>query len=78
MRLLNTKTLRVQEFHSDEHCPPYVILSHTWGSPQQECTLQSMEEPVSPDIMSRDGYHKIKQCCAQGVEDGFEWAWVDT
>lgn len=37
-----------------------------------------MEEPVSPDVMAQDGYQKIKRCCAQAVEDGFEWAWVDT
>ncbi|KAF7515383.1 hypothetical protein G7054_g14604 [Neopestalotiopsis clavispora] len=58
MRLLNSNTLTVHEFHGDDQCPPYVILSHTWGPPQQECTLQSMEEPA--------------------VQDGFEWAWVDT
>ncbi|KAI0175067.1 heterokaryon incompatibility protein-domain-containing protein [Pestalotiopsis sp. NC0098] len=78
MRLLNVKTLKIEEFHSDDQCPPYVILSHTWGSPQQECTLQSMQEPVRSNVTSRDGYQKIKQCCAQAVEDGFEWAWVDT
>lgn len=78
MRLLNAKTLKIEEFHSDDQCPPYVILSHTWGSPQQECTLQSMQEPVSSNVTSRDGYQKIKQCCAQAVEDGFGWAWVDT
>ncbi|KAF7188045.1 Vegetative incompatibility protein HET-E-1, partial [Pseudocercospora fuligena] len=31
MRLINTETLRIEEF-SDENLPKYAILSHTWGS----------------------------------------------
>ena len=35
MRLLNTSTLELQEFNSDE-TPKYAILSHTWGPKEEE------------------------------------------
>ena len=38
MRLLNIDTRRLETFQDDRIAPPYVILSHTWGS--QEATLQ--------------------------------------
>lgn len=75
MRLINAKTLKIQEFPSEDAYPPYAILSHTWGSPEQECTLQSMNDP---DISFRIGYTKIKHCCVQALKDGLSWAWVDT
>ena len=75
MRLLDTKTLTVREFQSEDDYPPYAILSHTWGPPDQECTLQSMAEP---SVSSRSGYIKIKYCCEQARKDGLDWAWVDT
>jgi len=75
MRLLNTRTLDIREFQDEDGLPPYAILSHTWGPPEQECTLQSMAEP---NISSRWGYAKIKYCCDQARSDGLDWAWVDT
>jgi hypothetical protein len=75
MQLINTKTLRIEEFPSEDAYPPYAILSHTWGPPEHECTLQSMTEP---DLSSRIGYTKIKLCCDQALRDGLSWAWVDT
>lgn len=75
MRLINAKTLGIQEFPSEDAYPPYAILSHTWGPPEQECTLQSMTQP---DVSSRAGYSKIKLCCDQALKDGLSWAWVDT
>jgi len=62
MRLLDTATLRLQEFIAD--IPPYAILSHTWRA--QEATLQDLvainRDPSSEDseaIRQSVGYQKI-------------------
>jgi hypothetical protein len=39
MRLLNTTSLEFEVF-SDDHLPPYAILSHTWGD--EEVSYQDM------------------------------------
>ncbi|KAI5921122.1 heterokaryon incompatibility protein-domain-containing protein [Camillea tinctor] len=72
MRLINTRTLEMKEFVGQ--IPPYAILSHTWG--EDEVTLadyQAQEKRVK-----QDGFRKIQLTCQQAVEDGLEWAWVDT
>jgi len=73
MRLINANTFELHAFPSDESSPPFAILSHTWGD--QECTLRDMEDP---QVQSRAGFVKIRYCCEQALEDGLEWAWVDT
>jgi hypothetical protein len=72
MWLLNTTTLTLREFHSDP--PPYAILSHTWV--QEEEVL--FHELGTPHCKRKEGYRKIKRCCAQAKADGLEYAWVDT
>jgi hypothetical protein len=72
MRLLNTETLRLQQFYQ-EPFPPYAILSHRWGD--QEISLQELEAGLGKD---KDGHQKITTFCARARERGFEWAWVDT
>jgi len=73
MRLINAETIEIQEYASDDHVPPFAILSHTWGD--QECTLQDMKDS---EVKSRTGYTKIKRCCEQALQDGLHWVWVDT
>ncbi|KAH8592855.1 heterokaryon incompatibility protein-domain-containing protein [Bisporella sp. PMI_857] len=73
MRLLNTQTLRLEDFASDA-LPPYAILSHTWGN--AEVSFQSLE---SGNYASQgNGYLKIRGCCKTALLDGFEYVWVDT
>lgn len=77
MRLLNAKTLAIREFIGEEESPKFprfAILSHTWG--EEECTLQHMQHPA--EVARRKGYQKIQYCCEQALQDGLEWAWVDT
>lgn len=73
MRLINATTFKIHEFLSDDSIPPFAILSHTWGN--DEVTLQQMDDP---NVSMREGYAKIKLCCAQAVQDKLQWAWVDT
>ncbi|KUI53326.1 Vegetative incompatibility protein HET-E-1 [Cytospora mali] len=75
MRLMNTTSLVIQEFPSEEELPEFAILSHTWGKTGEECSLQDM---TRPGVSAKPGYRKIKLCCDQALIDGLEWAWVDT
>jgi hypothetical protein len=72
MRLINLKTLVVDEFIESDR-PPYVILSHTWGA--DEVSFQMLQ---TGGVEALAGYEKIKRFCRQGAENGFEWGWVDT
>lgn len=76
MRLINATTLEICEFLSEDHIPPFAILSHTWED--EECTLQQMQNPGDPVISNRKGYKKIQLCCKQAIRDGYDWAWIDT
>jgi hypothetical protein len=71
MRLLNTRTLELHEFHSD--IPRYAILSHTWEDGEV-----TFEEIGNPDAQRKAGYQKIKRCCVQAASDDFQFVWIDT
>jgi len=71
MRLINSTTLQLQEFvHT---IPDYVILSHTWGD--EEVSYRDMQGPNCKEMR---GFTKIKNCCAQAAQDGFDYVWIDT
>ena len=72
MRLLNTKTLVLEEFF-DSQIPKYAILSHRWG--EREVTYKEMRRGKAP---KGPGLTKIKKFCALAAERGFKWAWIDT
>jgi hypothetical protein len=74
MRLLNTTTLKLEEFWNSTATPPYAILSHTWE--QQEVSFQAMSNIDSASGLA--GFSKIKACCREALADGYEWVWVDT
>jgi len=78
MRLINAKTLQLEEFMGASS-PPYAILSHTWEVGQEV----SFQEFVNPHdrtaaIISKKGFAKIQEACRLSLEYGFEWCWVDT
>lgn len=74
MRLIRTDNLQLEHV-SEDKAPPYAILSHTWGPNDSEVTLQEFTAGNGRD---KAGYQKIKGCCEQAANDGFEYAWVDT
>jgi hypothetical protein len=73
MWLIDTTTLKLKSFVDDYHTPPYAILSHTWGD--NEVIFTDMESTRAQD---HPGFDKIRLCCKQAKEEGFEYAWVDT
>lgn len=93
MRLLHVSIFSLETF-IDEECPPYAILSHTWGD--QEITLQELQskemilllQSAKTFISDRayffnnqkygPGCLKIAGCALQAEKDGFEYIWCDT
>jgi hypothetical protein len=55
--------------------PPYAILSHTWGSDEDEVTLKDLVEGVGK---TKAGYRKILFCGKQAAKDAIRYFWVDT
>ena len=72
MRLLDTSTLKVEEFF-DNKTPPYAILSHTWGD--EEITFQDL---LGTPPSHKKGYLKLLGSCKQAKLDGLEYIWIDT
>ena len=71
MRLINTTTLRLEEFYGS--APEYAILSHTWAGGEV-----TFEEFVQCPEGSKQGYAKITAMCSQARVDGIGYCWVDT
>jgi hypothetical protein len=55
--------------------PPYAILSHTWGSDNDEVTFKEITEGEG---RGKTGYHKLSFCSKQAARDGLDFFWVDT
>jgi hypothetical protein len=72
MHLLNTSTITLLDVNSDKP-PAYAILSHRWE--ESEVTFQDMKDGTG---VSKVGYAKIVGCCAQAVEDGWKYVWIDS
>lgn len=79
MRLLNTSTLELSTFQGQ--CPPYAILSHTWGEDEAPFTRFSQKRarflgPIAQ--IKRRRYCKVIKACALAVSQGYQWIWIDT
>ncbi|KAF2666333.1 HET-domain-containing protein [Microthyrium microscopicum] len=55
--------------------PPYAILSHTWGSDEDEVTFQELSTGTGTHKV---GFTKIRFCGQQAAKDGLQYFWVDT
>lgn len=76
MWLLDTTSLVLKEFF-DNDIPRYAILSHTWGSSEDEVTFKEMRKHRNIAEMKK-GFAKIQNCCLKAVQDGFQYAWIDS
>ncbi|KAE8840610.1 hypothetical protein P3342_006908 [Pyrenophora teres f. teres] len=54
---------------------PYAILSHTWGSNNEEITYQELLSGTGKEKL---GYRKLIFCGQQAAKDGLQYFWVDT
>lgn len=73
MRLLNTKTLRLEQFFEGQ-IPGYAIFSHLWT--EEEVLFPSMEFLDGKAGMK--GFHKIVNLCRIAAADGHRYVWMDT
>jgi len=71
MRLINTNTLKLEEFHGT--IPEYAILSHTWTSEEV-----SFEAFTTNPTGTGQGYNKIAAACGRARSQGLGYCWVDT
>ncbi|KAI1371065.1 HET-domain-containing protein [Hypoxylon crocopeplum] len=76
MRLLNTESLELKEFHGDA-VPAYAILSHTWADDGQEVSFRDFVD-LSPSTTTKSGFRKIQGACATARRDAIDWIWIDT
>ncbi|KAF5343771.1 hypothetical protein D9758_015338 [Tetrapyrgos nigripes] len=80
-RLINTCTIKLEEFPSDDSIPPYAILSHCWTE-GQEISYEEMVNCRSPTWLSsisfKSGYEKIVAACRQARRTGLAYIWIDT
>lgn len=61
---------------NDPHVIPlYAILSHTWGSDNEEVTFDDVRRGVARDKI---GYAKLEFCAEQARKDGIDHFWIDT
>ncbi|KAL4069020.1 heterokaryon incompatibility protein-domain-containing protein [Scleroderma citrinum] len=97
MRLVNVKAvLALAGDIADGHFKPevklleerlgsdYAILSHCWGTDEEEVQFKEMDNLTTVDratrekIMARSGYQKILKSCEQASAHNLDWLWVDT
>ena len=82
MRLINTRSLELTEFHGAA-VPPYAILSHMWVE-GEEVSFQEFTARRNPPTTTaaaaatKSGYRKIQRACEIALGDGLDWIWIDT
>ncbi|CAD6447526.1 9d524d8b-d700-47ec-82e7-6433cbb3f74f [Sclerotinia trifoliorum] len=78
MRLLecdNADGYKLTKALLDNEIPPYAILSHTWGSDEQEVDFEDIN---SGNRKAKTGYEKLQFCGKQAACDNIDYFWVDT
>ncbi|KAK5338400.1 Vegetative incompatibility protein HET-E-1, partial [Exophiala xenobiotica] len=77
MRLLKIADRGKLSFTDDltTDIPPYAILSHTWGTDQEEVTFKDF---IDRRAKNKEGYTKIQFCADQARKDGLRHFWIDT
>ena len=74
MRLLNTSTYELQD---SEGTLDYAILSHRWFD--TEITFQALDSVrLKKNDASTPQLKKIRGACAQAVNHGIDWIWIDS
>jgi hypothetical protein len=74
MRLINCSSLQLEEFIGT-NIPEYVILSHRWE--EEEVSFAEFTRDQAA-VKAKRGFRKIDLTCRQAVEDGYQYASVDT
>jgi ankyrin repeat protein len=59
----------------NDQIPKYAILSHTWGSDNEEVTYKDL---IEGSAKNKPGYSKLHFCGKQAANDDLQYFWVDT
>ena len=73
MWLINCRTLTLEETTSHKEAK-YAILSHTWEKGEEV----SYSEFCDQAVKTKRGWQKIEKVCQLALDDGCDFAWVDT
>ncbi|KAF1817352.1 HET-domain-containing protein [Eremomyces bilateralis CBS 781.70] len=65
----------LETFRATATIPPYAILSHTWGSDNDEVTFKDIWDRAGK---KKAGYQKLIFCEGQAKSDGLSYFWIDT
>jgi hypothetical protein len=76
MWLLDSTTFELISVPSHDP-PPYAILSHTWGAPEDEILFDDIRASVK-QAKKRASFIKIQYACEQARKDSLEFCWIDT
>jgi hypothetical protein len=61
--------------YTGDNIPGYSILSHTWGTGEEEVTF----EDIGNDIMgTKSGYDQLRFCVKQAATNDLQYFWIDT
>lgn len=74
IRLINTSSLHLEAFEGED-VPPYAVLSHRWGTRQDEVSFKDYQKGLKKES---SGYNKIVTFCDRAMALGLEWVWIDT
>jgi hypothetical protein len=80
MRVLNTTTLRLEQFTAIEGLR-YAILSHTWGKEEVLFNdIAQLRGVSAPDDNWRDkaGASKVINGARVACDNGYQYIWIDT
>jgi hypothetical protein len=73
MRLINTRTLQLEEFF-DASIPKYAILSHTWE--KEEILFSDMTDLDT--ARRKAGFAKLQGACILAASQRCDYIWIDT
>lgn len=76
MRLLHTKKLSLETFHSTAKVK-YAILSHTWED-SGEILFEDLVRTPDKRWHAKSGSLKVNYACQQARQDGYDYIWIDT
>ena len=75
MWLIRISDMKLVEFPYDP--PPYAILSHTWGLPQDEVLFDDMVSGLE-SARVKEAFAKVENTCRLAQEQNLEYCWIDT
>ena len=78
LRLEDDGSFSLVEYLGSDAIPAYAILSHTWGSDQEEVNFKDLTESVQTLARAKAGYQKLTFCASQAARDGLRYCWADT